>query len=81
MSKIGQVMIVVGAVIGLYLVLLIVMPILSDMASTANTTIAATSNITNYPGTTSFLLSTPWILFFAPGTIGMIAIIIILRQP
>jgi len=80
MNKIGAVIIVMGAVIAVYLLLLVTMPILVDFASTANTTMAATSNMTNYPGTQEAVLSTPWVLWFAPGVIGMIVVVIILKR-
>lgn len=81
MNKIGAVAIVIFVVIVCYLILLVAMPIVADLASTANATITASSNLTMYPGTQGFLLSTPWIMFFVPGVIGMVAIIIILKQP
>lgn len=80
MSKIGQVVVVVAMVIAAYLFLLVAMPILVDFASTANATMVASSNMSNYPGTASFLISSPWILFFVPGTIGIAAIVIILKK-
>ena len=81
MSKIGHVMIVVGVVAVAYLLLLVVMPVLADFASTANTTMAASSNMSNYPGMQEATLSTPWIMFFVPGVIGMVVIVVILKQP
>ena len=81
MNKLGAIIIVVGVVMFCYLVILVVMPVLTDAVSTANTTIAASANLTDYPGTQGFLLSTPWILFWVPGVIGMILVVIILKQP
>ena len=81
MNKIGAVAVVIGMMIGCYLLLLVAMPILTDFASTANTTITASSNLSNYPGTQGFLLSTPWILLFVPAVIGMIVIVVILKAP
>ncbi len=81
MNKIGAVIVVVFVIIVLYLYLLVVMPIISDLALSANTTMNATSNMSLYPGTSGFLMSTPWILFFLPGVIGIALIVIILRQP
>lgn len=82
MNKLGAVLIVIGIVIACYLILLVVIPsVVVDMVETANATMTASSNLTNYPGTQGFLLSTPLILFFVPGGIGMIVIVIILRQP
>lgn len=81
MNKLGTVTIIVGVVIIAYLFLLVVMPVMVDAVSTANTTMAATSNMSNYPGTQEATLATPWVLFFVPGVIGMIAIVITLKRP
>lgn len=80
MGKIGAVIMVVGFVIIVYLILLVAMPILVDTAATANATMDATSNMTNYPGTAGALVSAPWALFFVPGAIGIAAIVIILKK-
>lgn len=79
MIKIGAVAVVVGLVVVCYLFLLVVMPVVVDMAASANTTMAATSNMTNYPGTSGMLVSVPWVLFFLPGAIGMVVIVLILK--
>ena len=81
MNKLGAVLIIIGITIFLYLILLVVMPVVVDMVSTANATIVASSDLSDYPGTQGFLESTPWILFFVPGSICMIIIVIILRSP
>ena len=84
MSKFGQVAIVVGIMIILYLLLLVIIPILSDFASTANITASSVPgrNVTaDYPGSTEGLLAAPWVLWFCPGVIGMISVVIILKRP
>jgi hypothetical protein len=70
-----------GIMIAVYLIMMIVVPLLSDFASTANTTMSASSNMSNYPGTLEFLLSMPWILWFVPAALTVVAVIFILRQP
>jgi len=80
MSKIGQIAIVIGVVIVCYLILLVVMPVVADLISTANTTVTA-ATWANHPGSQGFFIAQPWILFFVPGAIGIAAIIFILRQP
>jgi len=64
-----------------YLAMLIIMPFVSDMASTANVTMAASSNLTNYPGSAEAVLAAPWILWWVPGVIGMVLVVIVLKQP
>jgi len=81
MSKIGRVILVVVGVILLYLLLLVIMPILTDFASTANTTMTASSNLTNYPGAAEGVLIAPYLLWWAPGVIGMVAVVFILKKP
>lgn len=81
MNKIGAIIITIGAVTMAYLILLVVMPFLTDVVATANATMNATSNMSLYPGTSAGIISVPWILFFVPGSIGMIVIVMILRKP
>ncbi len=81
MKKFGAVAIIVALMIGAYLFMMIAMPIISDFASTANTTMSASSNMSDYPGTLDATLAIPWIMWFVPAVIGMIIIIIILKQP
>ena len=81
MNKIGAVAIVIGLTFFLYLIVLVVMPVLTDLISTANATVTAESNWANYPGSQGAFLSIPWVLWFVPGTICMIIIVMILRSP
>ena len=81
MKKMGYIAITVGFTIIVYLLLLITIPILVDFATTANTTMAASSNMTNYPGTSGALMSAPWVLWFVPGALCIVVVIAILRQP
>lgn len=82
MSKVGQVIVVVVFVSIVYLAMLVIMPIVSDFSISANATITASgANITAHPGSTSFLLSIPWILWFIPGSIGIAVVVVILKRP
>jgi len=82
MNKIGAVIVITVMVIAAYLLLLIVVPnVIAPAALSANTAMDASSNMSLYPGTSGFLMSTPWILFFVPGVIGIAIIVVILRQP
>ena len=80
-NKFGAVFMISVLIIVAYLFLLVIMPIMTDMALTANTTMNASSNMSLYPGTSGFLLSIPWIVFFVPGVIGIALIVVILRMP
>lgn len=81
MNKFGAVFAISALIIVVYLFLLVIMPIITDLALTANTTMNATSNMSLYPGTSGFLMSIPWIVFFVPGVIGIAIIVVILRTP
>jgi len=81
MGKIGKITTIVAGVIILYLLLLVMMPVLSDATITANQTMDASNNMSLYPGTSGGILSAPWVLWFAPGVIGIALIVITLRSP
>ena len=81
MRKFGRIMTTIVLVGIVYMLVLVIMPFMSDLASTANTTMAATSNVSNYPGGQEVVLIAPWILWFAPGVIGMVVVFLILKSP
>lgn len=74
---------VAGTIISVALVetiLSFVIPnVLLSFVYSANATIAATSNMSNYPGTSEFLIASPWILYFIPPVIGIVVIVAYLR--
>ena len=82
MNKIGQVILVVGLVIALYIIMLAVMPVVVNVSTAANTTITDSGvDIAAMPGSTDILIAAPWILWFMPAVVGMSIIIYILKQP
>ena len=81
MNKIGRVFVVIGLVVACYLVLLVTMPVLNTLIVSANATMTASSNLTSYPGAVEFMIASPWILWWVPGSIGIAVIVIILRRP
>ena len=76
-KTIGVIFILVGIV---NLLLLIIVPFLADITVSTNATLNASTNMSLYPGTSGFLLATPWLLYFIPNVAGIIAIIIVLRR-
>ena len=78
-GKVGAVIVVVIMVSLAYLILLVVIPILNTFALSANATMVATSNMSNYPGTGEFIVAIPWICFFVPACIGIGLVVVILR--
>lgn len=81
MNKIGQVAVVVGLVLMVYVILLVTVPFLSTIAVDVSTNMSIDHPVAQYPGAVEGLLMAPWLLFFVPGCIGLIAIIVILRKP
>lgn len=82
MRKIGHVLIVIGMVIASYLLMLVVIPdVVVPMVETANVTMTASSNLTQYPGASEAMVAAPWVLWFVPAVIGTILIVMIVRQP
>lgn len=80
-TKIVRVALILLTVTAAYLFIIIVIPLLADFASTANTTIGASSNMSNYPGLSGAILGAPLFLYFVPAIIGIVLIIIVLRAP
>jgi len=78
-NKLGAVLIVIALVAVCYLILLVVMPTVTGIVETANTTLS-THDLTNYPGASEGLVATPWILWFVPAVIGMIVVVLIVRR-
>ena len=80
MNKIGKIILITIGVFLVYMLMLVVSPILTSFASTANTTMAASSNLTNYPGAGEAVLAAPIVLWWAPAIICMIIIVIYLKR-
>ena len=81
MGKIIQVGLVCIGVGILYLFMMVIMPVMTDLASTANTTMGVSSNVSNYPGAQEGVLAAPYFLWFVPGGLGMVSVIFILLKP
>lgn len=80
MKKIGLIALTLGFVIFAYMILTLVQPTLVDIANTANTTMSASSNMSNYPGTAEVMTGSPLWLYFVPAVLGGIIIVGILRS-
>lgn len=62
-----------------YIILTASMPVIVEMANTANTSMSATSNMSDYPGMLEATLATPLVLWFVPFIIGVIVTVGILK--
>lgn len=80
MNKMGALAWIIGGAIIVNLILLITIPFLSDVTVTVNSTLNASSNMSLYPGTSGFLLASPWILYFIPNIAAVILVIVVLRR-
>ena len=80
MSKAKSIALLVAGITICYIVLAIFIKFVADTALTTNATLHAGSNMTQYPGTSGFLLSTPWLLYFVPAIIGIVWLVIILKK-
>jgi uncharacterized membrane protein YfcA len=73
--------IIVGLILS-YVIITLFMPVLTDVVtSTDAALIATTDNISHYTGAKEVVDWTPWALYLIPGFIGVIATVIVLRQP
>lgn len=80
MGKLGHVIIVIAIVSACYLIMLVVIPVVNDLIVTANATMTAdTANLSAYPGAQNFMIASPWILLWVPGTIGLVVVVLILK--
>ena len=80
MNKLWAIVLIVVVVIGVYLMLAVFMPAISDIANNAAVSLNATSNMSNYPGTLETVESSPWWLWAVPGVAGIIAIAVTLKR-
>lgn len=80
MSKAKAIFGVIIGVIVCYGVLAVFVKFLADQSVTTNQALDVAHNMAQYPGTSGFLLSTPWIMYFVPTVIGIILIVMVLRQ-
>ena len=53
--------------------------VMVHFANSANMTMAATANMTNFPGTSEVMVAAPWLLYFVAPVIGIIVIVAALR--
>jgi len=80
MRKIGLIVLTLVITVLAYMFLTLVMPTFIDIANTANATMAATSNMSNYPGTAEVMTGSPLWLYFVPAVLCGVVIFGILRS-
>ena len=67
------------AVVAAYLVMTVLMPATNSLVSTANASLVATSNMSNYPGLQEGIETAPLWLYFVPALAGVVLQVIILK--
>lgn len=80
LGKIGWVMGIWAAIIIVYLVMTAAMPAFNEIIQTTNSTLAATSNLSNYPGLQDSVESAPLWLYVIPAAVGGIATVVVLKR-
>lgn len=80
LKKIFWIGVVWVAVIFTYIIMTAAMPAFLSIIETTNTTLTATSNMSNYPGLQDSIESAPLWLYLIPAGIGGIITVIILKR-
>lgn len=71
------ILIVIGILGNLFLTVGI--PFVADVAITTNQTLATSSNMSNYAGTSEFLLAAPWVMYLLFNMIVLAVLVLTLR--
>lgn len=79
MKKVGRLFLVWAVISILYVIIALIMPTIQDVATDTATTINASSNMSNYPGTLETVQSFPLIAWFIPGAVGIAATVYMLK--
>lgn len=80
MRKYVSVFLIIVFVTLAYLLLMMVQPTINSVVVSANTTIGASSNWSDYPETQAVLEGFPFWIWFVPATIGGAAVVITLKK-
>ena len=79
MGKFGVIALVIVGVAMCYLMMLFYMPVINLLVESANATFTAGVEA-RMPGSQSGLVAMPWILWWLPGTLGMVIVVVILKK-
>jgi len=80
MNKIKTVAYIIGAVIVCYVLMIAVMPFVQELAFSVADDIELAHDMTQYVAADSGLRIVPWLLWFLPGVIGIVALVLTLRR-
>jgi hypothetical protein len=80
-QKVKGALIILVCVLFAYLLVFAMSGTVRELVSSANTSLHATANMTEFFGTAETVNAWPWIMLFLPGIGGFVGIVIILRSP
>lgn len=80
MKKIGMIVLVLIMVVVAYMFLTLIQPTIVAINTSVNTTLAASSNMSNYPGAADVVIGWPLWAYFIPAILGGVAVVGILRS-
>jgi len=80
MSKFKSIAYLLLGITGCYAMLAIFIKFLADTTVSVNQALDVATNLTRYDGLSGFILSVPWLLYFAPAIIGIVWLIVILKR-
>lgn len=80
MNKVKAIGSIIIGVIVIYIILTAAQPAIVEVANTANVTMAASSNMSNFPGMAEATVAAPLWIYFIPGGVGLAAVIFILKR-
>lgn len=79
-SKIIYLAFIWCAIIVAYIFLAAVMPAMNEIISTANASLVASANMSNFPGTQEAVETAPVWLWAIPGIVGVVSTAILLKR-
>ena len=79
LKKLFLVSLIMAGVITSYVVMTATQGATNSIISSVNTTLVASSNMSNYPGTLAFIASFPLWQWFIPAIVGLVALVIVLK--
>lgn len=67
-------------VVAAYIIMAVMMPAITEIVSTANTSLVASANMSDFPGTLEAVNSAPLWLWFIPGGVALVVSVIMLKR-
>jgi len=78
-KKVGEVFLICVFITFAYMLLILFQPITNSFVQSANATISASSNWSNYAGAQEVLVGWPFWLWMIPGALGVICTVLVLK--